>query len=309
MKRLAIALVILSALPAIAGAKTYKEMFGTDPQLDPAMTAVLKSIDFKQGDIPLPGAGASLKLPPDYYFLNTTDAAKVLVNLWGNPPGAANGTLGMVFPTKYSPEAQNNWGAVVSYAPEGYVSDDDAASTDFNEVLQQLQQSTDENNAERTKQGYEPIKLVGWASPPYYDKPTHALHWARDLLFGTDPAAAHTLNYQLRMLGREGVMELNFVAGMQNLDEIKQSIPQVIGLVSYDAGKQYSDYRDGDKLAAYGLGGLILAGAGAKVAAKVGFLAAGLLFFKKFFIYILIAAGAIFKPIMSLFRRKPDGTA
>jgi uncharacterized membrane-anchored protein len=309
MKKLTVALIIIAAPPAFANAKTYKEMFGADPQVDPAAATALKTMDFKQGDIPLPGAHATLKLPPGYYFLNGADASKVLVNIWGNPPGAASGTLGMIFPAKYPPEGQSNWGAVISYAPDGYVSDEDAESMDFSAVLAELQQGTEENNAERKTQGYEPMKLVGWASPPYYDKNSHALHWARDLLFGTDPTAPHTLNYQMRMLGREVVMELNFVAGMQSLQEIKDSIPQVIGIVNYNGGKKYSDHQDGDKLAAYGLGGLILAGAGAKVAAKVGFLALALVFLKKGFVFVLIALGAIFKPIMNLFRRKPGGEA
>ena len=137
----------------------------------------------------------------------------------------------------------------------------------------------------------------------------HALHWARDLLFGTDPAAPHTLNYQLRMLGREGVIELNFVAGMSDLSEVKASIPQVIALVHFNPGNTYGDYRDGDKVAAYGLAGLIAVGAGAKIAAKVGFLALALAFLKKGVVFILIAAAAIAKPIINFFRRKPDETA
>src|SRR5690349_12904483 len=100
MKKLTAALIMIAALPAFANAKTYKEMFGADPQVDPAAATALKTMDFKQGDIPLPGAHATLKLPPGNYFLNGTDASKVLVNIWGNPPGAASGTLGMIFPAK-----------------------------------------------------------------------------------------------------------------------------------------------------------------------------------------------------------------
>ena len=111
------------------------------------------------------------------------------------------------------------------------------------------------------------------------------------------------------MLGREGVLELNFVAGMSDLPEITASIPSVIGLAHYNAGKTYGEYKDGDKVAAYGLAGLIAVGAGAKLAAKVGILALGLAFLKKGAIFILIAAGAILRPILNFFRRKPTDSA
>jgi len=301
--------VILAAWTTLAEAKTYKEMFGAEPPAQPSATSVVGTMDFKQGKIALPGAGATLDVPQGYYFLDTRDTTKVLVDLWKNPPGSGSDTLGMLLPAKHPPDSPALWGAVISYNPDGFVSDEDAASTDFNEVLKQLQESTEESNKQRKIEGYEPIKLVGWASPPHYDKTTHALHWARDLLFGTDPSAPHTLNYQLRMLGREGVLELNFVAGMSDLPEIKESIPAVSGLAHFDPGKTYGDYKDGDKVAAYGLAGLIAAGAGAKIAAKVGFLALALAFLKKGAVFILIAAGAIFRPILNFFRRKPDGTA
>jgi uncharacterized membrane-anchored protein len=308
-KNLILATLILVAISSIAEAKTYKEMFGVEPPVLPAATSVVATMDFMQGSINLPGAGAHLTIPEGYYFLDPKDAKKLLVDIWKNPPDAAAGTLGMLFPAQYAPDRPELWGAVISYSPDGFVSDDDAESTDFDEVLKELQASTSENNRQREIEGFEPIKLVGWASPPHYDKANHALHWARDLLFGTDPAAPHTLNYQLRKLGREGVLELNFVAGMSDLPAIQASIPGVVGLVNFDPGKAYGDFKDGDKVAAYGLAGLIAAGAGAKLAAKVGFLALALAFLKKGAFLVVIALGAIFKPVMSFFRRKPDGTA
>ncbi len=295
-----------------ANAKSFHDMFGTDaPESDGG--AVLKTIDFQQGPIKLPGADATLNVSDQFYYLNPDDTRKVLVQLWGNPASAAEGTLGMIFPAKYAPTDPRTWGAVVEYDGGGHVSDDDAASTDYNALLKQIQDGIKEQNSERERQGYAPITLVGWAEPPHYDKATHALHWARDLVFGKDANGLHTLNYSVRVLGREGVMELDFVAGLNQLQDINNAIPSVINAVQYDSGKRYADFVNGDKIAAYSMAGMIAAGAGVKIAAKLGFLAVVLGFFKSFGVALLalkkglivVVAGiaAVGRKILGAFRR------
>ncbi|MDO6963054.1 DUF2167 domain-containing protein [Rhizobium alvei] len=303
MKLLVLFFALFASLSSTSQAATYQELFGKLPE-NPELAEIVKTIDFQQGKIDLPVAEASLKLGKDFYYLGGEDTEKVLVKIWGNPPGAANGTLGMIFPVQFAPESQGAWGSIITWDEEGHVSDDDAAATNFDAVLADLKQQTLDANPERTKEGYEPITLVGWASPPHYDRDRHVLHWARDLLFGTDQATPHTLNYQMRVLGREGVVGLNFVAGMDQLEQVKQSIEPTMDIIAFNPGKAYDDYVEGDKLAAYGLGGLIAAGAGAKIAAKLGFLAIFLAFFKKAGVVVVLALGALLKPVLGLFRRK-----
>ena len=64
---------------------------------------MLEKLDFQQGAIKLAGAKATLNVPADFYYLNSTDTKKALVDIWGNPPGAAEGTMGMIFPARYAP--------------------------------------------------------------------------------------------------------------------------------------------------------------------------------------------------------------
>lgn len=45
---------------------------------------------------------------------------------------------------------------------------------------------------------------MGWAEPPSYDAPAHKMYWAKDLLFSGN--TEHTLNYNIRILGRRGVL-------------------------------------------------------------------------------------------------------
>ncbi|HXV31931.1 MAG TPA: DUF2167 domain-containing protein [Sinorhizobium sp.] len=284
-------------------------MFGGAPDLPPDYARIVESLDFKQGTVTLSRANARLDVPENFYFLDPQDTRKVLVDLWGNPPQAADGSLGMIFPAKYAPQAGEAWGSVIDYVDDGYVSDADAMTTDFDELLAQLKESATESNVEREKEGYDPITLMGWASPPHYDLATHTMHWARDLIFGKDPTAAHTLNYSVRILGREGVLQMNFIAGLNQLTEIKAGLPSVTGMVQFDPGKAYADFREGDKVAAYGMAGLIAAGAGAKVAAKAGLLAIALAFLKKGGVLVVLAGAAILRFFKGLFGRKAPPTA
>ncbi|MDK4714753.1 DUF2167 domain-containing protein [Rhizobium sp. CNPSo 4039] len=315
-----IAIVFLAALTIATqtNAKSFHDMFGVEPPAGDE-GAVLKTLDFQQGAIKIPTANATLNVSDQFYYLNPQDSKKVLVELWGNPESSVGNPLGMIFPAKYLPTDPQSWGSVIDYDGSGYVSDEDAASTDYDDLLKNIQDAIKEANPERERQGFDPITLVGWAEPPRYDKATHALHWARDLIFGKDPNAGHTLNYSVRVLGREGVTELDFVAGLDQLQEINAAIPNVINTVQYDSGKRYADFTNGDKIAAYSMAGMIAAGAGVKVAAKLGLLAVVLGFFKSFGVALLamkkglivVLAGAVAagRKILSLFRRKGNSDA
>ncbi|MFS8147726.1 hypothetical protein ATY78_15320 [Rhizobium sp. R635] len=309
MKRYFAAAILLALFTAQADARPYEEMFANRTDFSEAEKPLLEKLDFQQGAIKLPEARATLNVPADFYYLNPADTKKVLVDIWGNPAETAEGTLGMIFPAKYAPTDAESWGSIVGYSADGYVSDADAATTDYDELLQSIKDAIRENNVEREKQGFEKITLVGWASPPHYDTSAHALHWARDLMFGDDPKVPHTLNYSVRVLGREGVFQFNFVAGLEQLNEIKDVIPTVTKLVQFDKGVAYTDYVEGDKIAAYGMAGMIAAGAGAKVAAKVGLLALALAFFKKAGILVFVAFAAVLRFAKGLFNRNKTPAA
>ena len=62
---------------------------------------------------------------------------------------------------------------------------------------------------------------------------------------------------------------------------------------SFPVGGRYSDFRDGDKVAEYGIAGLVASVLGAKFAAKVGLFAAEPVLLKKFGVFIVIGAGAV----------------
>ena len=91
-------------------------------------------------------------------------------------------------------------------------------------------------------------------------------------------------------------MSATLVCGTGRLGSIVPTYDKLLTGFSYKQGQTYSDWRSGDKVAAYGLGGLVLGGAGVW-AAKSGLLAK----FGKLIIGGIVAIvggiGAFFKKI------------
>jgi uncharacterized membrane-anchored protein len=256
-----------------------------------AVKKIWDGFDKQHGEIKLPNGVATLHVPDNFFYIGPEDTEKMLTQIWGNPPSSAR-TLGMLFPSDATATGQNTWGVTIEYQEDGYVSDEDAEEIDYTELLTTMQENIEKSNKEREAQGYEAIHLVGWAASPYYDKASHKLHWAQELQFVEQPN--NTLNYNIRVLGRKGVLILNFVAGMDQLSMVDEQIDTVLNIAEFNEGSRYSDFNpDIDKVAAYGIGALIAG----KVAAKLGLLATILLLFKKFWLLAILGVGGFFKKI------------
>ncbi|CED58891.1 Uncharacterized membrane-anchored protein-like protein [Moritella viscosa] len=284
---------IFLLLPLFANSSTDVEVSEEEKYAKWA-ESVWNSLDRMTGEIKLPNAVATLNVPENFYYLAPKDAEKVLVDVWGNPPG--QNTLGMLFPSEMTPFDADSWAVSIQYEEDGYVSDGDADDINYSELLEQMKSDTNLVSQERVKQGYEAIELVGWASPPYYDSATNKLHWAKEIKFAN--SAINTLNYNIRVLGRKGVLVLNFIAQIDQQQLIETKLNSVLALAEFDQGSKYSDFDpDMDDVAAYGLGALVAG----KVIAKTGFLAVAFLFIKKFSVIFIIAIGAFVK---RMFKRK-----
>ncbi|QDP02605.1 DUF2167 domain-containing protein [Thalassotalea sp. PS06] len=255
----------------------------------------LESLTPINGVVEIDGVGATLNIPEQYYFLNQQDSKVVLEDIWGNPPSET--VLGMLLPTGLTPFDMESWAVTIEFSEDGYVSDEDAADIDYSELLLQMQKDTLAANAEREEAGYPAMQLVGWVSQPFYDQQSNKLHWAKEINFAGHET--NTLNYNIRVLGRKGVLVLNFIAGMDQKDIIDDNLDSVLAIAEFDAGSRYADFDpEIDEVAAYGVGALVAG----KVLAKTGFLAAAIMFLKKFGIFILIGIGALLKKVFS---RKP----
>jgi uncharacterized membrane-anchored protein len=249
--------------------------------------SLVSSLQWKTGSITLKDGLAKINLTDDFRFLDNADARKVLHQLWSNPDDPD--ILGMIFPKAKGPLDEDGWAVTVGYEQNGYVKDDDAEKINYTDLLKKMQDDAKAQDEERTKAGYPTLHIVGWAEPPRYDKAAHKLYWAKELEVGGDPN--HQLNYDIRILGRRGVLVLSTLANLAQLPEVNEKTPEILSMVDFQPGNTYAEFDPKiDKVAEYGLATLIAGGALAG-AAKLGLF--GLLLK-----YIVVVALALKKALL-----------
>ncbi|MCB1209809.1 MAG: DUF2167 domain-containing protein [Verrucomicrobiales bacterium] len=225
------------------------------------------------------GSRAEIKIPENYGF---TDArgSRIVLEANGNIPGSS--TQGMLV------DANDNW-IVFSFDDCGYVKDDEKDDLDADAMLENLQANNKAGNEERKRRGMPELIHEGWVMPPKYNEQTHNLEWGVKL---RNAVTNHTsINYSTRLLGREGYTAVALVCSPEELDTLLPEYQRVLQGFSYTEGQSYAEYRQGDKLAEYGLAALVVGGA-AVGAAKMGLLGKlGVLFAKLGKAAFLIVAG------------------
>ncbi len=280
-------------LPAIAEEESGEEHTIAGEQAPEGPT-----FNYQTGNIVLPNKVATLQLAGNYRYLDAAETEKLLV-AWGNEPG--NDTQGAIVPNEVDPMDTEGWAVILTYLDDGHVDDADAAEIDYDDMLADMKAGTEENNEARTQNGYQAVHLLGWAEKPHYDAAAKKLYWAKELNF--EGSELHTLNYDVRVLGREGVLSMNAVASMNQLEQIRRDMRPLIQVAEFNEGHRYAEFNSKtDRLAEYGLGALIAGG----VAAKLGLFAkfgALLLAFKKFIFIGLIAVGGL---VAKLVGKKKD---
>lgn len=248
---------------------------------------IWNSLDRRTGKVQLPGGIADLKVPEGFYYLGSSDASRILVDVWKNPPG--DKVLGMLFPEQYTPFDSNVWAITLQYREDGYVSDQDIALIDFSALLVDMKKSAREDSRQRQSQGFETITLLAWAKQPDYDKQSHKLYWGRELKFGSQQD--NTLHYSVNVLGRKGVLALDFVAARTQKQFIEQHFDNVLRMVEFKQGYRYEEFDPSvDKLAGYGIRKLI---AGELLQSSGSFSSNAVEFMKTYSVFFLIAVGVL----------------
>lgn len=262
--------------------------------------SVESTFTWKTGDVKLDNGVATLHIPAGFKFLDAEQSARVLVDHWGNPD--AGGTLGMIFPESDGVLSEGGFAFVVSYEEMGFVEDGDADDIDYEEMMANFKKEDVTDNQQRAAINFPPVYTIGWAAPPFYDKEKKVLHWAKELQFG-DSAETNTLNYNVRVLGRKGVLQLNAVSTMDELDNVKANIPGVLAMAQFNDGFRYDQFDDNtDQVAALTVGGLVAG----KVLAKVGLFAFLGKFIKVIVIAVVAGGAAIWRFLSG--RKKKEST-
>ncbi len=241
------------------------------------------------------GVRGRVKVPEGYRFVAAKDA-QAIMKAMGN---LTNGKeLGLFAPNDYS------WFALFEFSDVGYVKDDDKDEIDADELLEGIQEGNEAANEERRERGSAGIINIQWHTPPNYNEVTKNLEW---VIQGTSEGDGHLIvNHNTRILGRKGVMEVTLMVKPEKLDSVMPNYRSILDGFGFVEGQRYAEFRDGDKIAEYGLVGLIGLGA-VGIAAKAG-LFAGLLKLLakggKLIIVGLVAIGAFLKSLFT--RRKPE---
>lgn len=231
---------------------------------------------------------AELAVPAGYIFIDGK-TTRTMMESAGEP--VSGNEAGFLAPTNRS------WVVYFEFDDSGYVKDDEKDKLDAAKLLKAIKKGNDAGNAYRKEHGNPPLNIVGWEQEPKYDPDTHNLTWA----IRATCQGEQIVNYNTRLLGRKGVMEVVLVCDPAQLQKNLPAFNDMLAGYKYSNGETYAEYKPGDKLAKYGLGALILGGA-AVGAAKLGLLAWIAVFFKKagkLIIVGVLAVVAFFKKIIA----------
>jgi len=290
MRRLIIAILALVLIIAPANAQP--------------VSGGMRALSPETGRVSLTEADAVVDLGDAYHFYGPADARTILVDMWENPPSEADGVLGIIMPADATPD-QRSWGAIVTWEPIGWVASDDARDADYDGLLAQMQADARELNAQRRADGFPQVQIMGWAQEPQHDSVANTVSWGRELRFFD--GGPHALHYDLRLLGRHGVLSMNVVGEMDQLPEIRAGAQDLSRRGVFNPGSRYSDFdEERDMVAGYGVAGLVATGVGVAVAKNVGVLALLIKLAQPIGIALLVLAAALITPFRKLFRRKPE---
>lgn len=248
-----------------------------------------------------PGVGnldgrAKVTYPAEYRFVDGKGTRELLEMTGNTTDGSEIGTL---------EHKEEGWWVIFEFQDIGYVKDDEKNALDADKLLASYQRGSEEDNKRRRKAGLPELNIVGWHTKPNYNDETKNLEWA----IIHESGGEQGINHNVRLLGRKGVTKVTLV--LDDAKAIDATLPRFRALLkdfAYTTGESYAEYKEGDKVAKYGLSALVLGGAAAG-AYKLGLLGGLLGFFKKawkLLIFAVAGLGAWIKNLVTGKRRPSD---
>jgi len=225
------------------------------------------------------GDVAEVQVPEGFVFTGAKGTQAIL-EMNGNP--VSGDELGFLAPTSMV------WSAVFEWSDVGYVKDDEKDELDGDDLLRSIREGNEAGNQERQRRGWPTLQIVGWEVAPQYNEQTHNLEWA----IKGESEGHYFINYNVRLLGRKGVMSATLLVDPNDMVASLPSYRSLLDDYTFQSGQRYAEYRQGDKVAKYGLAALIAGGA-AVGAAKLGLFAWLAVLFKKGWKLIVVAVAAV----------------
>ena len=246
----------------------------------PSIAEQVRALNWQEGPTTAQlGSIAQIDIPEGFQFVGKPDAGKFM-ELIENPSDGSE--LGLML------HAEDGWFVVFEFSDDGYVKDDDR-DFDADGILDSIKSGTEAANKIRRERGWGTMSIVGWEQAPYYDSKTNNLTWS--IKGASDDG--ETINHSTRLLGRRGVMKVQLVASPDQMGTALPNFNDTLSHFSFTPGNRYSEFTRGDKIAEYGLAGLIAGGAG------VALVKTGLL--QKFWKLIVVGVIALISAVKRLF--------
>jgi uncharacterized membrane-anchored protein len=280
-------LAVIAAALLVAGVDTARAEESQDSRIE-EYRAKLRALDWVKGprDIAVSG-NATLSLPEGYVYLDTANTKKFL---------ELNENLGSGKEVMIAPKSLG-WTAFLKFEDRGYIKDDEKIDADA--ILETLKENNEAGNEERKRRGWRELHLVGWSIPPAYNNTTKRLEWATLLR----SQGEETTNFFTKILGRRGVTSVILVSSPEEASGATADLNKVLTGYRFNAGDTYAEWRPGDKVAEYGLTGLIVGGAVA-AAAKTGLLKGLFVALAAAWKLVVAAVIALLAGLKNLFKRK-----
>ena len=228
---------------------------------------------------------ASINLDKDLLFLDKNNTIICQKNEFGNEISGKE--IGSIYPA----DENKNWYVVMEYDESGYVKDNE--KIDAKDLLKSYQEGQKEYNKQHPEKAK--VDVAGWEKEPYYDKKTNNLAWS--VMYKNDTEKTTYANHNVKVLTRKGFVSFILVANPTELTEARKVLDEkIIPKFAIETGNRYSDFNAStDKIAEYGVAGLILGG----VALGKGGIIAALLAMKKL---LVVAVAAIVGGIAYLWK-------
>ena len=116
----------------------------TEEEQELLMFLQADSISGRTGAVQLSSAHCTLNVPDGFVFLDPQESKHLLVDYWDNPEERLEGVLGTMVKADAGIYVNVETAYIVSYDNCGYVSDEDAASIDYSDLLKEIQEGLEE---------------------------------------------------------------------------------------------------------------------------------------------------------------------
>ncbi len=237
----------LLAVPLLAAAAAASDQ-GPYPKTEEALAAEHARLQWieKPGSYVLGRSGSTITLSAGLALLLGQDAERKLFLMNGTESPEAEAVL-------Y--DRKDDVLVVYEFFGEGFVANEDWAGIDADALLESIRERVRAQNRERAERGIAPTTVTGWREPPGYAASYDVARWAIEF----DEAGEPALIARALKLGRYGYQQFTWIGPVAQYSETDSLLDAALAGHEFPEGGSYADFRDGDKIAAYGLGALAAA--------------------------------------------------